>query len=330
MEILTAILAFAAILIGLLFTVPLSRSRRSRVTHGDLVTKVPKGYFVDALHKLQTFSLAHKSQVLPEDNEVQANKPAGALFELDSGEFISNPLNQLVSHALIIGPTGSGKTALAREIGGTFQGDALLVTDFPKRLLRSYDFAAKTMQPAAFGEYLKNEIGHRSQQHSSEPLLVIFDALERSIRNPEFLEQVLDLVRVGSNLDVQVLFVTQQPWLLDKRDLLNFGLRVELSPAHPDKWNRTAESLPACSIVSVAEKQGKLVSLSPARSDYKSEEDVRFASTPLSAPGELCAPSHRSLWGPSSAEEQPEQQDRLGHPPGHKDQRHTRPYSKTL
>ncbi|MEY3625406.1 MAG: hypothetical protein RL696_787 [Actinomycetota bacterium] len=330
MDILTLIFALTTLSLVLVATALILRAKRARSARQSLATKIALDNFSRVWRKIISSPISAQSEALPTDDEARRDMPAGSLFELDSGEFITNPLNHVVFHGLVVGPTGSGKTTLAREIGGTFQGEVLLVTEFPQRLSPSYGFAAKALHPSAFLERMSSEIERRSQQRASEPLLVIFDALERSIRDPEFLEQVLDIVRIGSMLEMQALLVTQQPWLLDQRDSLNFGLRVELSPAHSETWNRTAESLSVNGAVFMAGKQGKLVSFSPARSDYKSDEDVRFASTPLSGPGELCAPFHRSPWDPSSAEEQPEQQDRLGHQHGHKDQRHTRPYSKTL
>ena len=127
------------------------------------------------------------------------------------GETIHQPINQDSPHAILIGPTGSGKTELMRLIARHFAGPIWAIDfkggagfrDFPgvERLMTNPD----AQELAAWSLELES----RQQRQLNRQLLIVVDELGEVLRNHQ-LAQFLELVAAkGRSLNVFLMVANQ-------------------------------------------------------------------------------------------------------------------------
>lgn len=127
------------------------------------------------------------------------------------GETIEQPISQDSPHAILIGPTGSGKTELMRLIAKHFVGPIWAIDfkggagfrDFPgvERLMTSPD----AQELETWGQELES----RQQRQLNRQLLIVVDELGEVLRNHQ-LAQFLELVAAkGRSLNVFLMAANQ-------------------------------------------------------------------------------------------------------------------------
>ena len=129
----------------------------------------------------------------------------------EKGETLIQPITQESPHAILIGPTGSGKTELMRLIASHFNG-AIWAIDFKGGVgFRNFPGVQRLMTKfdAQELEIWSRELEQRQQRQANRRLLIVVDELGEVLRNVQ-LAQFLDLVAAkGRSLNVLLMAANQ-------------------------------------------------------------------------------------------------------------------------
>lgn len=261
------------------------------------------------------------------------------------GDFLSQPISAAVAHGLVIGPTGSGKTELAKIIADRFEGEVWAVDFKGGSGFAKHPKVRKILTNLEQSDPLEllNELRRRESGEYFDPLLVVIDELGELIRSAKWLSAIETIAAKGRSFQMHLLLCNQTLGQIprtiwgncafragiaaDQIDLAQLGIKGESKTSH-------GHGFALCSVNGTqvgfwfpfgSIKQKTAPALAEAVNPL-----IRFDSRPQSEPFVEFAQSHQSPSDPWSAEEQPEPQDLLGHPHDSRGQHRIERYSRTL
>lgn len=261
------------------------------------------------------------------------------------GEFVAQPIGPKCPHGILIGPTGSGKTELARLVADRF-GSTVWAVDFKGGSgFREHPRVSRlfTNQGSDGPLLLEEELQRREQGEYFEPLLIVVDELGEVLRTPRWLATLESVAAKGRSFGMHLLLCNQTLGQIprtiwgncgfraglqaDQIDLAQLGIKGESkskqSHGHALYAINGAMSSMWFPLGAVQRKTASVVS-------EAANPLLKPVSRPRLAPYAEFAQAHQSPSDPWLGEEQPEPLDLLGHRRGNTDQRHRERYSKTL
>lgn len=134
-----------------------------------------------------------------------------AIGVMENSELVAQPISQSSPHAILIGPTGSGKTELMRLIASRFDGEIWAIDfkggagfrDFPKveKLIYQPDLAAL--------ESFQQELRDREKRPQNKPLLIVVDELGEVLRSAAFAGFIELVAAKGRSLNMMLMAANQ-------------------------------------------------------------------------------------------------------------------------
>lgn len=261
------------------------------------------------------------------------------------GEFLLQPISSEVPHGLLIGPTGSGKTELAKIIADRFEGEVWAVDFKAGSGFAGHPKVRRLFTNLENGEpsELLSELSRREGGEYFDPLLVVIDELGELIRSSKWLGAIETIAAKGRSFQMHLLLCNQTLGQIPRSIWGNCAFRAGISADQIDLAqlgikgeSKTAQGsgFALCSVNGTqvgfwfpfgSIKQKTAPALAEAVNPL-----IRFDSRPQSEPFAEFAQSHQSLLDPWSEEGLPEPRDLLGHQHDSTGQHRRARYSRTL
>lgn len=231
--------------------------------------------------------------------------PTGAVGLTPEGVPLDLPANSVRPHTLIVGPTGSGKTVLAKRLLAAFPGPVAVIDfkgGFDYRELNLDQLF--TQQDAGQAE----DFIQRRLSEPQAPLLLVVDELAEVVRHPRLGPLVETVCAKGRSLGVWFVGITQTSGGIPRAVWANCHNRIVIAADAIDRVQLGFDAKSGTAELGWAELKSDSVTRFwfPAAS--------REASKPASAPDAESTQSHQTLADQSSAGEPPEPQRLRGHP----------------
>lgn len=171
----------------------------------------------------------------------------GAIGITETGVQIMQPISQTSPHAILLGPTGSGKTELMRLIASQFRG-SVWVIDF-KGGSGFADFQ-KAEKLIAFAELeqlaeFSDELEQRQHRRFSKPLLVVVDELSEVLKVQAFAQFLESLAAKGRSLNMFLMVANQTLSLVPRTIWVNCANRFSVGADLIDRSQLGFNSKPA-------------------------------------------------------------------------------------
>ncbi len=157
----------------------------------------------------RVFSAAFETQPLVGiDLEATFKSQIGLTAE---GGALLQPINPLAPHAILIGPTGSGKTELMKLIASQYESEIWAIDfkggagfgQFPKVTELVTDRNLQRL------ELMSDLVSKRQQQPANPRLLLVVDELGEALREPKVARLVEQVASKGRSLNVMLLAANQ-------------------------------------------------------------------------------------------------------------------------
>lgn len=270
------------------------------------------------------------------------HKTSNQIGTSEHGSSILQPLNAQCPHALIVGPTGTGKSSLAAFIASKFSGQVWMVSGSEGKRTLFPGVSNRTVAPQDPEEILML-MESRSKGNYSDPLLILIDRFEDLNAHPQFRQAIYEIARTGRELQIHLLVCCQYLDGVEPALIENCSFKVLTGAS-----NHIADRLKLSKHPSF--KQGKGIGLvqhfgeeylmefeldvgkeltAPDNSEAANPL-IRSVSMPRLEPDEEFFQFHQSPSDPSLVEGPPEPQDPLDRQHERIAQHRKERYSKTL
>lgn len=134
-----------------------------------------------------------------------------AIGVMDSGVEITQPISPAAPHAIVIGPTGSGKTELMRLIASQFRGSVWIIDFKGGSGFADFRKAERLVSGANLDQLAEFtlELEQRQSRILSKPLLIVVDELAEVLKVQPFAVFLESLAAKGRSLNMYLLAANQ-------------------------------------------------------------------------------------------------------------------------
>jgi hypothetical protein len=167
-----------------------------------------------------------------------------------TGELLRQPISQLLPHALLVGPTGSGKTQLVRLIASQVDAEVWVIDLTDPVGLAGIPGLTRHVSQADSEAFLgmSSELNDRALKPLNPKLLLVVENVDLVIRNQSFAQLVEQVATTGRSHNVMLLATCQSRVGVPVRVLANcasqFTLSLDYSVSKPPEAtaNRSASN----------------------------------------------------------------------------------------
>jgi hypothetical protein len=229
------------------------------------------------------------------------------------GHAVHQPISATNPHAILIGPTGSGKTELMKLIAAQY-GSEIWAIDFKGGAgFHNFHGVSKLVTDRDLGSLaeLLDEFSHRQLQPANPRLLLVVDELGEALREPRVAKLVEQVAAKGRSLNVMLLAANQTLSQIPRTVWVNCANRISVAADLVDRAQLGFTGKPPAKFESLltaellqGSKQlsfGFAVGVNQEKTASAKTEAVnplltRVSTKPRSEPFEEFAPTHQTPW----------------------------------
>jgi hypothetical protein len=230
-----------------------------------------------------------------------------------SGQPVHQPIAASAPHAILIGPTGSGKTELMKLIAGQYCSNIWAIDFKGGAGFHSFPGVSKLVTDrdlSALDELLV-KLSERQLQPANPRLLLVVDELGEALREPRVAKLVEQVAAKGRSLNVMLLAANQTLSQIPRTVWVNCANRISVSADLVDRSQLgftgkppgrfehllTAEILQGANQVAFGFAVGiEQEKTAPAKTEAVNPLLTRVSSRQHSEPFAESAPAHQTPW----------------------------------
>lgn len=208
-----------------------------------------------------------------------------------NGDAVHQPISALAPHALLVGPTGSGKTELMKLIAAQYQAEIWAIDFKGGAGFGGFPSVTKLITDRDISQLdgVLEQLSNRQEQPANQRLLLVVDELGEALREPKVARLIEQVASKGRSLNVMLLAANQTLSQIPRTVWVNCANRFSVSADLVDRSQLGFTGKPAASVGEMHSAElwqhGKQVGFGfpVGLSHKKSAEDSSAVGNPLLA-----------------------------------------------